>query len=167
MTLPRWVAPVVIGAALIGSHWLAYDHGRSVEQARISAKISEQISAEVTSARLAEKVQAATIKTEVERTNETIAAIPDNRDELERLRNSNAALSRELSDTAAAAKRGEAATKAGMVYAELLERATARIEGLERTTARAVELAERFDVAHARGGLCVRTYESMPLPAGQ
>lgn len=158
---PSWVAPVAIGAVLIGSHWLAYDHGKSVERNRLSAKISEQISAEITKARQAEKAQADTIKTEVERTNETIAAIPDNRDELERLRNSNAALRRELSDTAAAAKRGEAATKAGMVYGELLERATRRIEGLERTTARAVELAERFDVAHARGELCVRAYESV------
>lgn len=161
MIIPGWLAPVAIGAALIGSHWLAYDHGKSVEQARISAKISEQISAEVTSARQTEKAQAATIKTEVERTNEKIAAIPDNRDELERLRNSNAALRRELSDTAASAKRGKAATKAGMVYAELLERATTRIAGLERTTARAVELAERFDVAHARGELCGVTYGAL------
>lgn len=157
MILPRWVGPVAVVVVLAGTHWAAYNHGVSTESNRRDALTA----AEVVEARTVEQAQARTIRTEVERTNETIAAVPDNHDELERLRESNTALRRELSDTAAAAKRGEAATKAGMVYAELLERATARIAGLERTTARAVELAERYDVAHARGELCVVTYGSL------
>lgn len=156
-----WIAPALGLAALIGSHWFAYSSGVDAESNRREAAINGAAVAGMTAARAAEAVQATTIQTEVKRTNETIAALPDNRDELERLRNDNAALVRELSDSAAAAKRGEAATKAGMVYAELLERATARIAGLERTTARAVELAERYDVAHARGELCVVTYGSL------
>lgn len=156
-----WISPALGLAALIGSHWFAYSSGVDAESNRRQAAVSGAAVAGMSAARAAEAVQATTIRTEVTRTNETIADLPDNRDELERLRNDNAALVRELSDSAAAAKRGQAATKAGMVYAELLKRATARIEGLERTTARAVELAERFDVAHARGELCVVTYSSV------
>lgn len=42
MIMPRWLLPVAIGTALIGSHWLAYSHGKSAEEARQDALRGQQ-----------------------------------------------------------------------------------------------------------------------------
>lgn len=42
MILPSWAIPVAIGAALIGSHLMAYNHGVSVERSRHDAATSNK-----------------------------------------------------------------------------------------------------------------------------
>lgn len=42
MIAPRWIMPVAIGAALIGSHWFAYSQGKSAEEARQDALRGQQ-----------------------------------------------------------------------------------------------------------------------------
>jgi len=42
MIVPRWVIPVSMGAALIGSHWFAYSQGESAEEDRQDALRGQQ-----------------------------------------------------------------------------------------------------------------------------
>jgi len=42
MIIPRWIAPVAIGVALIASHWFAYSQGESAEEARQDALRGKQ-----------------------------------------------------------------------------------------------------------------------------
>lgn len=151
-----WLAPVGL-AAIIGlgaSHWFAYSQGVSRESDRRDAQIAGATFAGMTAARGIEQSQAKSTVEDVRNVQAQLAAIPDSRHELDRLRKSNDALRVELSSASTAAQRGETATSAAMVLSDMLRRAEARIEYLERFTGRAVELAERYDDAVIRGRLC-------------
>lgn len=151
-----WIAPIGL-AAVIGlgaSHWLAYSQGVSRESDRRDAQISAAAVAGMTASRYIEQAQAKTTIEAVKDAQTDLAALPDVRPELERLRKSNDALRVELSSASAAAQRGETAKSAAMVLSDMLRRAEARIEYLERFTGRAVELGERYDDSVIRGRLC-------------
>ena len=105
-------------------------------------------------ARYIEQAQAKTTIEAVKDAQIDLAALPDVRPELDRLRKSNDALRGELSIASPAAQRGQTATSAAMVLSDMLRRAEERIEYLERFTGRAVELGERYDDAVIRGRLC-------------
>lgn len=157
-----WLAPIGL-AAIIGlgvSHWLAYSQGVSRESDRRDAQIAGATVAGVTAARAAEQAQAKTTIEAVKDAQTDLAAIPDVRPELDRLRKSNDALRVELSSASTAAQRGETATSAAMVLSDMLRRAEERIEYLERFTGRAVELGERYDDALIRGRLCEKLSDS-------
>lgn len=144
MILPTWVAPVGIGLALIGSHWFAYSTGADHERTRQQLVIAGTSNAALVVARDIETAHSQSTVEAVRDAQSDISAIPDVRPELDRVRNTNAELRRQLSSAADAAERGQAATRAAMVLSELLD----------RSAARNVELAERYDRALIAGNLC-------------
>ena len=154
MILPAWVIPTVAVAALGASHWFAYSQGVGRESDRRDAQISAAAVAGMNAARYIEQAQAKTTIEAVKDAQIDLAALPDVRPELDRLRKSNDALRGELSIASPAAQRGQTATSAAMVLSDMLRRAEERIEYLERFTGRAVELGERYDDAVIRGRLC-------------
>lgn len=149
-----WFAPLAVVAVLGLSHWWAYGHGIETEMLRAKTAISGAAVAGMTAARAIEQAHAKSTVEDVKHVQVELAAIPDVRPELDRLRKSNDALRSRLSTASASAQRGETATSAAMVLSELLTRAQERIEYLERFTGRAVELSERYDEAVIRGRLC-------------
>ena len=144
MTLPGWLAPTVIVCTLIGTHLIAYNHGVSTERTRQQLLIAGTSNAALVVARDIETAQAVATVEAVRDAQSDLSAIPDVRPELDRVRNTNAELRRQLSSATDAAQRGEAATRAAMVLSELLD----------RSAARNVELADRYDRALIAGNLC-------------
>lgn len=142
--MPRWLAPTVIVCVLIGTHLIAYDHGKTTERTRQQLVISGTSNAALVVARDIETAHSQSTVEAVRDAQSDISAIPDVRPELDRVRNTNAELRRQLSSAADAAERGQAATRAAMVLSELLD----------RSAARNVELAERYDRALIAGNLC-------------
>ncbi len=159
-----WVG-LAAGLVLVASHWAAYEHGRSVEQAQagqVSAKRdSGDRLAEVLGERGArqQEHQRAQAQEEArahgheERSIANAGAV-DADASGQRLRDDGAkfaaAVSCPSTDTAAVA-RGQAATRAAMVLSDLLTRADAR----------AGELAKAYDQARIAGEQCQREYDAL------
>lgn len=145
MSLPGWAIGAIAGVLVLGgSHWLAYSTGADQERARQQLAIAGTSNAALVVARSIETAQAVATVEAVQSAQSDLSAVPDLRPELDRVRDANARLRRELSDASSAAGRGETATRAAMVLSELLDRAAARN----------VELAGLYDGALIRGRLC-------------
>ena len=159
-----WVA-LAAAVVLVASHWGAYEHGRSLEQAQagqVSAKRdSGDRLAEVIGERGAreQEHQRAQAQEEArahgheERSIANAGAV-DADASGQRLRDDGAKFAAAVScpgtDTAAVA-RGQAATRAAMVLSDLLARADAR----------AGELAKAYDQARIAGQLCEASYNAL------
>lgn len=155
----------IVLLALLGSYWLMYQHGRSVERAQAAQASAERDSgdrlAEVLGERGArqEEQRRATAQEEVRAHAQEERTIADagaaGADVAgQRLQHEGAKLAATVSctgtDTAAVA-RGQAATRAAMVLSELRDRADAR----------AGELAKAYDRARIAGLACEASYNAL------
>ncbi|CRN08022.1 MULTISPECIES: DUF2514 domain-containing protein [unclassified Pseudomonas] len=159
-----WVC-LSVAVVLVASHWGAYEHGRSVEQAQAGQASAQRDSGD----RLAEVIgERGARQQEHQRAQAQEEARAHGHEERsiassgaagadaagQRLRddgaNFAAAVSCPGTDTAAVA-RGQAATRAAMVLSDLLARADAR----------AGELAKAYDRARIAGELCQRSYDTL------
>ena len=159
-----WVG-LAAGLVLVASHWAAYEHGRSVEQAQAGQVSAERDSGD----RLAEVIgERSARQQEHQRAQAQEEARAHGHEERsiasagaagadaagQRLRDDGtkfaAAVSCPGTDTAAVA-RGQAATRAAMVLSDLLARADAR----------AGELAKAYDQARIAGHLCEASYNAL------
>ncbi|WP_313447535.1 DUF2514 domain-containing protein [Pseudomonas sp.] len=151
--------------ALLGTYWLTYQHGRSVERAEAAAASAQRDSGD----RLAEVIGERAARQEEQRRaqaqEEARAHAQEERKIADagaagadavgqRLRDEGAKLAATVScpgtDTAAVA-RGQAATRAAMVLSDLLTRADAR----------AGELAKAYDRARIAGQTCEASYNAL------
>ncbi|MFK3718617.1 DUF2514 domain-containing protein [Pseudomonas fulva] len=159
-----WVG-LAAGLVLVVSHWGAYEHGRSVEQAqagqvsaqrdsgdRLAEVLGERGARQQEHQRAQAQEEARAHAYERHQAAATDAAGADAAGQ--RLRNEGvklaAAVSCPSTDTAAVA-RGQAATRAAMVLSDLLARADAR----------AGELAKAYDQARIAGQLCEASYNAL------
>ncbi|MGO0686846.1 DUF2514 domain-containing protein [Pseudomonas fulva] len=159
-----WVG-LSIAVVLVASHWGAYEHGRSVEQAQAGQVSAQRDSGD----RLAEVLgERGARQQEHQRAQAQEEARAHGHEERsiasagaagadaagQRLRDDGAQFAAAVScpgtDTAAVA-RGQAATRAAMVLSDLLTRADAR----------AGELAKAYDQARIAGVQCEREYDGM------
>ncbi|WP_033728901.1 DUF2514 domain-containing protein [Pseudomonas putida] len=162
-----WVG-LAAGLVLVVSHWGAYEHGRSVEQAQAGQVSAKRDSGD----RLAEVIgERGARQQEHQRAQAQEEARGHGHEERsiasagaagadtagQRLRDDGAKFAAAVScpgtDTAAVA-RGKAATRAAMVLSDLLARADAR----------AGELAKAYDQARIAGEQCRREYDAL-LPS--
>ncbi|MEX0297299.1 DUF2514 domain-containing protein [Pseudomonas putida] len=163
--MKSWAIRSIVLLALLGSYWLMYQHGRSVERAQAAQASAERDSgdrlAEVLGERGARQEEQRRAKAQEEvrahaQEERTIAdAGAAGADAAgQRLRDEGAKLAATVScpgtDTAAVA-RGQAATRAAMVLSDLLARADAR----------AGELAAAFDRARIAGKQCEQEYDAL------
>ncbi|WP_176515210.1 DUF2514 domain-containing protein [Pseudomonas ceruminis] len=151
--------------ALLGTYWLTYQHGRSVERAEAAAASAQRDSGD----RLAEVIGERAARQEEQRRaqaqEEARAHAQEERKIADagaagadavgqRLRDEGAKLAATVScpgtDTAAVA-RGQAATRAAMVLSDLLT----------RTDARAGDLAKAYDQARIAGLACEASYNAL------
>ncbi|MDH1984237.1 DUF2514 domain-containing protein [Pseudomonas sp. GD03689] len=149
--------------AVVGSHWLVYQHGRSVERTEAAAASAQRDSgdrlAEVLGERGAREEEQRRAKAQEEaRANAqeqrttADAGATDADAAGQRLQHDAAnfaATVRCPSTDSAAIARGQAATRAAMVLSDLLTRADER----------AGELAQAYDRARIAGQLCEREYD--------
>ncbi|MBF8727532.1 DUF2514 domain-containing protein [Pseudomonas putida] len=159
-----WVG-LAAGLVLVATHWGAYEHGRSVEQAQAGQATAQRDSGERLAEVLGERgarqqeqqraqaqEEARTHAYEQHQAADADAAGADAAGQ--RLRDQGAKLAAAVScpgtDTAAVA-RGQAATRAAMVLSDLLARADAR----------AGELAKAYDQARIAGQLCEASYNAL------
>ncbi|MFG0864644.1 DUF2514 domain-containing protein [Pseudomonas sp. FYR_7] len=159
-----WVG-LAAAVVLVASHWGAYEHGRSVEQAQAGQASAQRDGGD----RLAEVIgERGARQQEHQRAQAQEEARAHGHEERsiasagaagadaagQRLRNEGAKLAAAVScpgaDTAAVA-RGQAATRAAMVLSDLLARADAR----------AGELAKTYDQARIAGQLCEASYNAL------
>lgn len=163
--MKSWAIRSIVLLALLGSYWLMYQHGRSVERAQAAQASAERDSgdrlAEVLGERGArqEEQRRATAQEEVRAYAQEERTIADagaaGADVAgQRLQHEGAKLAATVSctgtDTAAVA-RGQAATRAAMVLSELRDRADAR----------AGELAKAYDRARIAGLACEASYNAL------
>ncbi|HEN8714685.1 DUF2514 domain-containing protein [Priestia aryabhattai] len=163
--MKSWAIRSIVLLALLGSYWLMYQHGRSVERAQAAQASAERDSgdrlAEVLGERGArqEEQRRATAQEEVRAHAQEERTIADagaaGADVAgQRLQHEGAKLAATVSctgtDTAAVA-RGQAATRAAMVLSELRDRADAR----------AGELAKAYDRARIAGLACEASYNAL------
>ncbi|MBA6150327.1 DUF2514 domain-containing protein [Pseudomonas juntendi] len=163
--MKSWAIRSIVLLALLGSYWLTYQHGRSVERAQAAQASAERDSgdrlAEVLGERGArqEEQRRATAQEEVRAHAQEERTIADagaaGADVAgQRLQHEGAKLAATVSctgtDTAAVA-RGQAATRAAMVLSDLLARADAR----------AGELAKAYDRARIAGQQCEQEYDAL------
>lgn len=163
--MKSWAIRSIVLLALLGSYWLTYQHGRSVERAQAAQASAERDSgdrlAEVLGERGArqEEQRRATAQEEVRAHAQEERTIADagaaGADVAgQRLQHEGAKLAATVSctgtDTAAVA-RGQAATRAAMVLSELRDRADAR----------AGELAKAYDRARIAGLACEASYNAL------
>jgi len=163
--MKSWVIRCALLLVLLGSYWLMYQHGRSVERAnaglasaqrdsgdRLAEVIGER-GARQEEHRRAQAQEEARAHAQEERTIADAGAAGADaagqrlRDEAGKLA---AAVSCPGTDTAAVA-RGQAATRAAMVLSELRDRADAR----------AGELAKAYDRARIAGLACEASYNAL------
>ncbi|KTS98354.1 DUF2514 domain-containing protein [Pseudomonas parafulva] len=159
-----WVG-LAAAVVLVASHWGAYEHGRSVEQAqadqasaqrdggdRLAEVIGERGARQQEHQRAQAQEEARAHAYEQHQAADADAAGADAAGQ--RLRNEGAKLVATVScpgtDTAAVA-RGKAATRAAMVLSDLLARADTR----------AGELAKAYDQARIAGQLCESSYNAL------
>lgn len=164
-----WGVRVIALLAVVGSYWLVYEHGRSVERAEAAAASAQRDSGD----RLAEVLGERDARAEEQRRaaaqeqaradaheQRTIAdAGAAGADAAgQRLRDDSANFAATVScpgtDTAAIA-RGKAATRAAMVLSDLLARADDR----------AGELAAAYDKARIAGLACEASYNGLTKPS--
>lgn len=158
-----WGLRALVLLAVVGSYWLAYQHGRSVERAEAAAASARRDSGERLAEMLGErgareeeqrraKAQEEARADAQEQRTTADAGATDADAAGQRLQHDAASLAATVScpgtDTAAVA-RGKAATRAAMVLSDLLA----------RTDARAGELAKAYDRARIAGQLCEREYD--------
>ncbi|MGI9564477.1 DUF2514 domain-containing protein [Pseudomonas fulva] len=162
-----WVG-LAAGLVLVASHWAAYEHGRSVEQAQAGQATAQRDSGD----RLAEVIgERGARQQEHQRAQAQEEARAHGHEERsiasagaagadaagQRVQHDAAQLAATVScpgtDTAAVA-RGQAATRAAMVLSDLLTRADAR----------AGELAKAYDQSRIAGEQCRREYNAL-LPS--
>lgn len=163
--MKSWAIRSIVLLALLGSYWLTYQHGRSVERAQAAQASAERDSgdrlAEVLGERGArqEEQRRATAQEEVRAHAQEERTIADagaaGADAAgQRLQHEGAKLAATVSctgtDTASVA-RGQAATRAAMVLSELRDRADAR----------AGELAKAYDRARIAGLACEASYNAL------
>ncbi|MFK0309742.1 DUF2514 domain-containing protein [Pseudomonas sp. NPDC090233] len=166
--MKSWTFRSILLLALLGSYWLVYEHGRSVERAEAAQASAERDSgdrlAEVIGERAArqEEQRRATAQEEARAHAQEERTIADAgaagadaagqrlRDEAGKLA---ATVSCPGTDTAAVA-RGQAATRAAMVLSDLLARADER----------AGDLAKAYDAARTAGRQCEREYDALTPP---
>jgi len=163
--MKSWVIRCALLLVLLGSYWLMYQHGRSVERAnaglasaqrdsgdRLAEVIGER-GARQEEHRRAQAQEEARAHAQEERTIADAGAAGADaagqrlRDEAGKLA---ATISCPGTDTAAVA-RGQAATRAAMVLSELRDRADAR----------AGELAKAYDRARIAGLACEASYNAL------
>ena len=163
--MKSWVIRSALLLVLLGSYWLMYQHGRSVERAnaglasaqrdsgdRLAEVIGER-GARQEEHRRAQAQEEARAHAQEERTIADAGATGADaagqrlRDEAGKLA---ATISCPGTDTAAVA-RGQAATRAAMVLSELRDRADAR----------AGELAKAYDRARIAGLACEASYNAL------
>lgn len=160
-----WGLRVIALLAVVGSYWLVYQHGRSVERAEAAAASAQRDSGDRLAEVLGERGERAKEQQRVDAREEVRAhaheqqvsadndaAVADVagqrlRDEAGKLA---AAVSCPGQDSAITA-RGEAATRAAMVLSDLLARADAR----------AGELAAAYDRARIAGLACESSYDRL------
>ena len=159
-----WVG-LAAGLLLVASHWSAYEHGRSIEQAQAGQATAQRDSGD----RLAEVLgERGARQQEHQRAQAQEEARAHGHEERsiasagaagadaagQRVQHDAAQLAATVScpgtDTAAVA-RGQAATRAAMVLSDLLARADAR----------AGELAKAYDQARIAGQLCEASYNAL------
>lgn len=159
-----WVG-LAAGLVLVASHWGAYEHGRSVEQAKADQASAQRDSGD----RLADVIgERGARQQEHQRAQAQEEARAHGHEERsiasagaagadaagQRVQHDAAQLAATVScpgtDTAAVA-RGQAATRAAMVLSDLLARADAR----------AGELAKAYDQARIAGEQCQREYDAL------
>ncbi|MDN7143129.1 DUF2514 domain-containing protein [Pseudomonas sp. JQ170] len=148
-------AGAAAGLVLLVSHWVAYEHGRSVELAKadqasakrdsgdLLAEVIGERSARQQEHRSADAQQEARVKGHEERTMADAGADAVG----QRLRSEAAQLA------AAAVASGQAATRAAMVLSDLLA----------RSDERAGAPAEAYDRARIAGQQCEREYDGMTV----
>ncbi|MBA1209811.1 DUF2514 domain-containing protein [Pseudomonas fulva] len=159
-----WVG-LAAGLVLVASHWAAYEHGRSVEQAqagqvsaqrdtgdRLAEVLGERGARQQEHQRAQAQEEARAHAYEQHQAADADAAGADAAGQ--RLRDDGANFAAAVicpgTDTAAVA-RGQAATRAAMVLSDLLARADAR----------AGELAKAYDQARIAGQLCEASYNAL------
>ncbi|WP_236238475.1 DUF2514 domain-containing protein [Pseudomonas faucium] len=166
--MKSWTMRSMALLALLGSYWLIYQHGRSVERAEAAQLSAQRDSGD----RLAEVVGERGARQEEQRRaaaqeearahgqeERTIAgagaagADPTGQRVRGDAANFAAAVSCSGTDPAAVA-RGQAATRAAMVLSDLFARADER----------AGELAKAYDLARIAGQQCEREYDALTPP---
>lgn len=165
-----WGARVIALLAVVGSYWLVYQHGRSVERAEAEAASAQRDSGDRLAEALGERAARAEEQRRAQAQEEARVHAQEQRTAADaaaagadaagkRLHNEAtkfaAAVSCPGSDTAALA-RGQAATRAAMVLSDLLARADAR----------AGELAAAYDKARIAGLACEASYNGLTKPSG-
>ncbi|OCT30047.1 DUF2514 domain-containing protein [Pseudomonas putida] len=165
-----WGVRVIALLAVVGSYWLVYQHGRSVERAdaeaasanrdaddRLAEVLGERDARAEEQRRAQAQEEASAHAQEQRRTADADAAGADASGQRLRheARNLAAAVSCSPTDTAAV-ERGKAATRAAMVLSDLLARADDR----------AGELAAAYDKARIAGLACEASYNGLTKPSG-
>lgn len=165
-----WGVRVIALLAVVGSHWLVYQHGRSVERTEAAAASAQRDSGD----RLAEVLGERGAREEEQRRaaahEEVRAHAQEQRTIAEGAAAGADAAGQRLHDEAgklaaavgcpgqdpAFAARSEAARRAAMVLSDLLARADAR----------AGELAAAYDRARIAGLACEKSYNALVKPPG-
>lgn len=160
-----WGVRVIVLLLVVGSYWLTYQHGRSVERAGATAATATRDSGD----RLAEVLGERDARAEEQRRAQAQEEARANAHEERTIADAGAAgadaagqrLRNEAGNLAAtvscpgtnttAVARGQAATRAAMVLSDLLARADAR----------AGELAKAYDRARIAGLACEASYNAL------
>lgn len=160
-----WGVRVIALLLVVGSYWLTYQHGRSVERAGATAATATRDSGDRLAEVLGERNARAEEQRRAQAQEEARAHAHEERTIADagaagadaagqRLRDEAAKLAATIScpatDTAAIV-RGQAATRAAMVLSDLLARADAR----------AGELAKAYDRARIAGLACEASYNAL------
>ena len=165
-----WGVRVVALLGVVGSYWLVYQHGISVERAEATAALAQRDSGDRLAEVLGERVERTKEQQRVDAQEEMRANAQKQRTIAEGAAAGADAAGQRLRDEAgnlavavgcpgqdpAVAARSEAARRAAMVLSDLLARADAR----------AGELAAAFDRARIAGLACEKSYNALVKPPG-
>lgn len=165
-----WAIRVIALLAVVGSYWLVYQHGRSVERAEAAAASAQRDSGDRLAEVLGERGERTKEQQRADAQEEVRARAQEQRTIAEgaaagadaagqRLRDEAGKLATTVScpgQDPAFAARGEAARRAAMVLSDLLNRSV--------ETNR--ELAAAFDRARIAGLACEKSYNALVKPPG-
>ncbi|MDH1530633.1 DUF2514 domain-containing protein [Pseudomonas mosselii] len=165
-----WGVRVIALLAVVGSYWLVYQHGRSVERVQAATASAQRDSGDRLAEVLGERGERAKEQQRVEAQEEVRAHAQEQRRVAEGAAAGADAAGQRLHDEAgklaaavgcpgqdpAFAARSEAARRAAMVLSDLLARADAR----------AGELAAAYDRARIAGLACEKSYNALVKPPG-
>lgn len=165
-----WGVRVIALLAVVGSYWLVYLHGRSVERTEAAAASAQRDSGDRLAEVLGERGERAKEQQRADALEEVRAHAQEQRTIAEGSAAGADAAGQRLHDEAgklaatvgcpgqdpAVAARSEAARRAAMVLSDLLARADAR----------AGELAAAYDRARVAGLACEASYNALVNPAG-